>query len=135
MFVLSSVISLSCGSRIHTKEKVQEAIIARLQEKSGLDMNGLDVTTTSVSFNRNMAYATVNFHPKSDPTVNGGMTMQYTLEDRDGKWVVVKVGDSQGHGLMGQPPASGTPLPAGHPPVNSMGQEPGGMPPPNSGQR
>ena len=63
----------------------------------------------------NMAYATVAFHPKGDPTVNSGMTMKYTLEDRDNKWVVVNVADSQGHGLNGHGNDSGAQLPPGHP--------------------
>ena len=47
------------------------------------------------------------------------MTMKYTLENRDGKWEVVKVGDSQGRTTMGgKPGAPGSTLPAGHPPVD-----------------
>ncbi len=78
---------------------MQQAIIQRLQGSSGLDLKSLDVTTTSVTFDKNFASATVSFHPKSDPTINNSMTMKYTLEDRGGKWVVVNVADSQGHGL------------------------------------
>lgn len=85
---------------------------------SGLDMNQLDVTTTAVSFEKNMAYATVAFHPKNDPAVNSGMTMKYTLEEKSGKWVVVKVGDGQGHGMDGHVGMSGGTLPPGHPQVD-----------------
>jgi len=98
----------------------------RLQAHSGLDLKTLDVTTTSVSFDKNMAYATVAFHPKSDPTVNGGMTMKYTLEERSGKWVVVNVGDTQGHGMQAHGMASGDKggaadqLPPGHPGIERM---------------
>lgn len=109
-----------CGRDIKSKEKVQEAILQRLQARSGLDLNSLDVNTTSVSFEKNLAYATVAFHPKGDSNVSSGMVMNYTLESRDGKWVVVKVGDSQNHVGM---PASGSradQLPPGHPPVDSM---------------
>ena len=99
---------------------MQEAILQRLQSSSGLDLKGLDVTTTAVNFDKNLAYATVAFHPKGDPNVNGGMTMKYTLEERDAKWVVVKVGDSQGrglsgHGTGGHGDAAPGSLPAGHP--------------------
>lgn len=111
-----AVLLSGCGNRIKTKEKVQEAIIKRLQTRSGLDVNSLDITTTSVTFDKNMAYATVAFHPKGDPSLNSGMTMKYTLEARDGQWAVVNVGDSQGHhGMQGD--GSGTALPPGHPPV------------------
>ena len=105
----------SCGKGIKSKEEVQKAIVSRLETKSGLDLKSLDVTTTSVSFNNNMAYATVAFHPKGDPSVNSGMVMKYTLEDRDGKWVVTSVGDSQGHGMPGQGSSGPATLPPGHP--------------------
>ncbi len=117
------VVLTGCGKDIRTKEKVQEAIVNRLQANSGLDLKALDIATTSVSFDRKMAYATVAFHPKGDSNVNSGMVMKYTLEDRDGKWVVVNVGDSEGHGIAGHAPASqlggsANQLPPGHPPVS-----------------
>ncbi len=110
------VLLAACGPNIRSKEKVQEAILQRLQAHSGLDLQSLDVTTTSVSFDKNLAYATVAFHPKGDTSINSGMTMKYTLEDRNGKWVVVKVGGLSGHGMTG----SGTSgeLPPGHPPID-----------------
>jgi hypothetical protein len=111
------VFLVTCGPGIRTKQKVQEAIINRLQTKSGLDVNGLDVTTTDVSFQKNLAYATVSIHPKSEPSIQS-MVMKYTLEDRDGKWVVVNVADSQGRGMVGH--SSGNTdqaLPPGHPPL------------------
>ena len=91
----------------------------RLRTSTGLDVNSLDVTTTSVTFDKNKAFATVAFHPKADPAVNSGMTMRYTLEERSGKWVVVSVGDSQGHGFPGSMPAGSDNLPPGHPPIDS----------------
>lgn len=99
----------------------------RLETSSGLDMKSLDVNTTSVRFDKNMAYATVAFHPKGDASVESGMVMKYTLEDRDGKWVVVNVADSQGHGFAGHGAASGTPLPPGHPPVTGGSPSPSGQ--------
>jgi hypothetical protein len=78
----------------------------------------MDVATTNVSFAGSTASATVTFHPKDDPTVNGGMSMKYTLEARDGKWVVTKVGDSAGHSMSSPTPGDGSNLPAGHPAVS-----------------
>lgn len=103
-----------------SKEKVQAAILEHVGNKTGLDLNSLDVTTTSVSFDKNMAYATVAFHPKGDTALNHGMTMKYALENRSGKWVVVGRGNSQGSGLTGQS-AGGTGLPPGHPPLDGAG--------------
>lgn len=104
---------------MRSKDKVQEAIMNRLRTSTGLDVNSLDITTTSVTFDKNKAFATVAFHPKGDPAVNSGMTMRYTLEERGGKWVVVNVGDSQGHGLPGSVAAGADNLPPGHPPIDS----------------
>ena len=95
----------------------------RLRTSTGLDVNSLDVTTTSISFDKNKAFATVAFHPKGDPILNSGMTMRYTLEARGAKWVVVGVGDSQGHGLVGGMPSGSDNLPPGHPPVDSTLQD------------
>jgi hypothetical protein len=114
------VILAGCGNNIKTKDKVQEAIVHRLETSSGLDMKSLDVTTTAVTFEKNKAYATVAFHPKNDPRVDSAMVMKYTLEDRDGKWVVVSVADSQGHGMAGHGAASGAQLPPGHPPLDGL---------------
>jgi hypothetical protein len=124
---LAAIVLLAgCGPNIRNKEKVQEAILERLQSRSGLDLQSLEVTTTSVSFDKNLAYATVAFHPKGDSNINSGMTMKYTLENRDGKWVVVNVGGLNGHGG-----ASGAgQLPPGHPPVDAA--NPHAMPAPDT---
>ncbi|HLH05556.1 MAG TPA: hypothetical protein VKX25_22500 [Bryobacteraceae bacterium] len=116
--LLAILVLAACGDRLNSREKVQEAIMQRLEQSSGLNLKSLDVTTTSVTFDKNLAYATVAFHPKNDPSVNSGMSMKYTLEKRNGKWVVVGVADSQGHGLAGRPPAGAEDLPPGHPPVD-----------------
>lgn len=85
-----------------------------------MDVNALDVMTTAVDFKKNMAYATVSIHPKSDPSIQS-MVMKYTLEDRDGKWVVTNVADSQGHGMAGHTSANpNTALPPGHPSLDSL---------------
>jgi hypothetical protein len=111
----------ACGNDLKTKEKVQAAVFDRLNH-SGLDLKSMDVATTNVSFDGNLAYATVTFHPKDDPTVNGGMSMKYTLEGRDGKWVVTKVGDSTGHSMAS--PASGdSSLPPGHPSISPLSNQ------------
>jgi hypothetical protein len=111
------ILSLGCEKNIRTKENVQAAILDRLRSRSGLDLQSLDITTTSLSFSRNMAYATVAFHPKDNPDVHSAMLIKYTLEARDGKWVVVTVGDTQGRGIGGQAPSASDQLPPGHPPI------------------
>lgn len=100
---------------MRSKEKVQAAIVDRLQSKTGLNVNELDINTTDVSFDKNTAVATVAIHPKGDASVSHGMTMKYTLEDHDGKWVVVKMNSPSG--AMGHESSSGDALPPGHPSV------------------
>jgi hypothetical protein len=122
----------SCGSNINSKEKVQEAILERLKTHAGLDMNSLSMTTTSVRFEKNKAYAKVAFHQKGDTDVHGGMVMTYTLENQGGKWNVIGVGDSSGHSLSpnrGETSApGGQQLPPGHPPIDPSQQMPQSMP-------
>ena len=117
---LAALLALAaCSNNMKSRDKVQQAILSRLQEHSGLDLKNLDVNTTAVTFDKNMAYATVFFHPKGDTKLDGGMTMKYTLTSKDGKWVVVNVADSQGHGINGRPHGGSTDLPPGHPPLDS----------------
>jgi hypothetical protein len=118
--LVAIVLFAACGPNIKSKEKVQEAILNRLKANSGLDINKLDITTTGVSFDRNMAYATVAFHQKGDSSLGSGMVMTYTLENRGGKWAVVKVGDSHGKSMAGQPSNGAGELPPGHPPLDSQ---------------
>ena len=117
-----------------SKEKVQAAIVERLQSKTGLNVNDLDVNTTAVTFDKNLAYATVAIHPKGDSTVSHGMAMKYTLEARDGKWVVVKLNSPAGGSAVSGMPmgndVSGQALPPGHPSV-APGSSPDTLPNPH----
>jgi hypothetical protein len=112
-----AILLVACQNGMKSKEKVQAAIMDRIQNKTGLDLKGLDVTTTAISFENNMAYATVAFHPKGDPSVSHGMEMKYTLEQRDGQWQVVKVSDPHGNPARSPSSDMGGQLPPGHPSV------------------
>lgn len=111
----------ACGNDMKNRDNVRQAILSRLQDHSGLDLKNLDVNITALTFDKNTARATVFFHPKNDSKLDGGMTMKYTLTERDGKWVVASVADSQGHGVPGGSPAGSTELPPGHPALDSPG--------------
>lgn len=126
--LLAALVFLTaCRDQLKTKEKVNEAVLERLKAHSGLDLKALDVTTTDVNFEKNTAIATVSFRPKGDASLNGGMTMKYNLEARDGKWVVTGVNNSNGTAIGSHPSvtppghAMGAPgtaqLPAGHPSI------------------
>lgn len=124
MFVVS--VLASCGPNIRNREQVEAAIRQRLETHSGLDMNSLEMSTTDVSFDKNLAYATVAFHPKGDSNLNSGMMMKYTLEDQHGKWVVIHVSDAHGHSLSGHAGMAGSTLPPGHPPIDNGQPAPDG---------
>lgn len=114
-----------------TREQVRSDLMDHLSTKTGLDMKALDVDVTKVTFENNQAQATVSFHQKGDSSVNGGMVMVYTLAPKDGHWVVVRRGDSQGRQLGGQQPIDPN-LPPGHPSVDGpeQGDAPAGSLPP-----
>jgi hypothetical protein len=121
-----AILLIACGNGIQSKEKVQAAIMDRIQNKTGLDLKGLDVTTTSVTFEKNMAFATVAFHPKGDTSVSHGMEMKYTLEQRGGQWQVLNVSDPHGNPAKSPSSDTGGQLPPGHPSVE--GSAPGHAP-------
>jgi hypothetical protein len=81
-------------------------------------MKVLDVDVTKVTFSDGQAHATVSFHQKNDPSINGGMEMLYTLGQKSGHWVVTGRADSHGHGFSGS--ANGQGLPSGHPPLQQV---------------
>jgi len=112
-------LTAGCGKNIKTRDQVRSDLMEHLSTKTGLDMKALDVDVTKVTFEHDQAQATVSFHQKSDTSINGGMVMVYTLAPKNGHWVVVKRGDSQGHQFGGQPPPGNQDLPPGHPPVDA----------------
>jgi hypothetical protein len=114
-----AILLVACQNGMKSKEKVRAAIMDRIQNKTGLDLKELDVTTTSISFEKNMAYATVAFHPKGDSSVSHGMEMKYTLEQRGDQWQVVNVSDPHGNPARSPSSDMGGQLPPGHPSVES----------------
>jgi hypothetical protein len=126
------VLLASCGPNIQTKEKVREDMLAHLQ-KAGLQTNAMDIDVTQVTFDKNRAHATVSFRMKGASNIHDGMTMNYTLESRDGHWVVIGRADSQGHGSSVPRADLNGRLPPDHPPLGAlsapkgMGVAPSGM--------
>jgi len=108
----------ACNKPPQTKEAVKQGVVEHLGKGAGLDLASMDVEVTAVSFSDNQAKATVNFRPKSSP--DQGMQMNYTLESKGNKWVVLKKAGSSssphGDGTVGPAPTGD--LPPGHPPVS-----------------
>ena len=100
----------------------------------------MNVEVTSVQFNGNQAEATVSFTPKGGNAAQG-MSMQYQLEQKDGRWVVVgrKDAGSSPHGGAMPPAAPGMENPhgGGAPPhrVRRGGQMPSPEDLPPAGQK
>src|SRR5260370_1263375 len=92
----------------------------------------MDVDVTSISFKGDEADATVSFRPKGAGP-GAGLQMQYTLEQRSGKWGVKdktqaggsphRAGDSGAEMANPQGGTGGTgargEMPPGHPPLDS----------------
>ena len=93
-------------------------MVEHLGKGAGLDLASMEVEVTAVSFAGDQAKATVNFRPKANP--EQGMQMNYTLESKGKKWMVLKKAGSTAspHGDATVAPAPAGDLPPGHPPVN-----------------
>jgi len=63
----------------------------------------MDITISNVKYNGNQADATVNMGVKGSG--NTSMTMNYHLEQKDNKWVVVGKQDTGQHGATAPPGA------------------------------
>ena len=120
---MSFVILAACSKNIQNPEAVKEGVVDYLKQRAptmGLDMSAIDVNVGAISFEKDIARASVSFVPKGMPGT-GGMSMDYVLERKGDKWAVkgrqVSPGNSHGdQALPGSPPPSG--LPPGHPPTD-----------------
>ncbi|MBC7928490.1 MAG: hypothetical protein H7039_22840 [Bryobacteraceae bacterium] len=124
----------ACTRAGENKEAVKEAVVQHLSTNAALDVSQLKVDVTDVQFKGGEATAQVAIQPKTAP--DQGMQMTYTLVRRGERWEVK--GKGAGHsgapqsgssgadggaatepkGALGDAPAGGGELPAGHPPVN-----------------
>ncbi len=112
-----------CARDANNKDAIRQAVIDHLSARKGLDLNlsNLSLDVKAMNIRENEADVTMSFEPKGG---GGGMTMQYSLEKKDGKWLVKKKQDfGPAHQQMAPPPSE---LPPGHPP---MGQPPAVHPP------
>jgi len=93
LFVLLGL--TGCKSGNQSTDAVRQGVIEYLQ-KVGINVAGMDLNITNVKFNGNQADATVNMGVKGSGSTS--MTMNYHLEMKDSKWVVVGKQDSGQHG-------------------------------------
>ena len=124
--VTIAVCSSGCNRGIDTPEAVRQGIIDYLAKRSNLNVSGMNVEVTSVSFRKNQADATVAFTARGANPGNP-MSMRYTLERRGNQWVVKEKAESGANphaGAAGQPQASPGAMPPGHPPVDPAKPKP-----------
>lgn len=104
----------SCKKDINTKEAVQAAVMKRLSGVSGLNVDGMDIDISGISFQGEKAEAQVAFRAKG--TTQTMMSMTYKLERKGEEWVVTSSsGGFGGGGGMG-----GGQVPPGHGPAGEQ---------------
>ncbi len=124
MLAAAALMLVGCSKNIQNPEAVKQGVVDYLKERAptmGLDMSAMDVNVGSVSFEKDIARASVSFVPKGVPG-GGGMSMDYVLERKGDKWAVKgrQVSPTSSHGdqpLPGTLPPGA--LPPGHPPAGS----------------
>lgn len=114
-----------CASAPQDKDTIREAVMTHLKSRSDIDLSGMSVDVTNVSFRKGEADATVSFRAKGSTDPGGAMTITYSLEEKGGKWTVKN--RRQSTGAPENPHGSATPaLPPGHPSTPAL---PEGHPP------
>jgi uncharacterized protein YdeI (BOF family) len=94
-----------CHRGVENNDAVRQGVLDYLATK-GMTAAAMEINVTSVKFNGDKADATVSFAAKGSGAAQ--MTIQYHLEQKDNKWVVVGRTDANQHG-GGQLPAGAAP--------------------------
>jgi hypothetical protein len=127
---LTLLLALTACHHAPNQDAVRQGVLDYLAGKKNLSMGGMNVDVANVTFNGDKAEASVNFTPKNGPA-GSNMTMRYTLEQKDGKWVVTGKADSGSnpHGGSGAvPPGMTNPHEGGAMPGGMGGATPGAAP-------
>lgn len=124
----------ACKKDIQNKEAVQAGVNEYLrarQGSTGLNMDLMKVEVTSLLFSADgsQAQATVSFAPKAG---GPGMQMPYTLDKKNGKWVVRARAEGENPhggmggtgGGMGASPHGANPQGGGMPPLPALPDKP-----------
>lgn len=112
-------LAAACSRGPQTTEAVRQGVLDHLAARSDLDLKGIQLEVTSVSFRDNEADATVSFRPRSGDA-SSAFRMRYTLERKAGRWVVKHRAEASG-----APHGASMALPPGHPNLGgATGSEP-----------
>jgi hypothetical protein len=122
---IAALVLAACSKDIQNPEAVKQGVVEYLKGRAptmGLNMNAMDVNVGSISFEKDIARASVSFVPKGMPPGSGGMNMDYVLERKGDKWAVKgrQVSPGTAHGDQPLPGGQSMPggLPPGHPPTD-----------------
>ena len=94
-----------CNRGVQSNDAVRQGVLDYLSQKAGMNVAAMEINLTSVKINGNQADATVTFAAKGSKSAQ--MTMQYHLEQKDNKWIVVGRQDSGQH--TATPPSGAMP--------------------------
>ena len=150
--LVAALLISGCHRKLDETDAIRSGIADHLRTLNTLNVGAMDMNFTKLTINGNQADADVEFVPKSGAPAGAGMQISYSLEKRDGKWVVLKRNSVGGaaHPMPGangapstsQSPTQGMPnfqellqpanpaansgaaLPPGHPPVNAAAPQP-----------
>ena len=109
---MAALVLAACSKNIQNPEAVKQGVLDYLKERGptmGLNVAAIDANITSVSFEKDVARASVAFVVKGTPD-GGGMSVDYVLDRKGGKWVV------RGHQVSPVSPHGADPLPGSPPP-------------------
>jgi hypothetical protein len=120
--ILVSLVLLfpGCKKQESDTDGIRSGINQHLASLKTLNLGAMDMNVTNVSIQGNQAHAQVEFTPKGGAGEGAGMQVAYSLEKKDGQWVVQS---SQPTGGSLQHPSS-----TGDAPIDSTSESPDSLP-------
>lgn len=122
LIILSAVALSSCNRASENKEAIRQGVVEYIASRA--NVGAMDVEVNAIAFKGNEADASVTFRAKGSKA-GSGMQMNYTLENKSGKWVVKNKTEAGGGHGAGAMPCGADP----HGGSGSMMDDPGGAAP------
>src|ERR1700730_18753598 len=89
--LLGIVISLAACHKVTSQnDLIRDGIRQHLVSLKTINLSAMDISLTSVAINGNTAQVQVEYLPKTGAPPGAGMKVAYSMEKRDGQWVVIK---------------------------------------------
>jgi hypothetical protein len=126
--LLAALAVTGCNRAGENKEAIRQGVVEYISSRA--NVSAMEVDVTSIAFRGSEADATVSFRAKGAPA-SSGVQMNYTLENKAGKWVVkgkAEKGGGHGAGAMGGGMPGAMPGEGGGNPHSGMMGDPGTTP-------